>query len=406
MPKNQVQAMRAASAVLLSGVLGLTACTRDYTVAYVYATASSNGANGVINEYAVSYQSGALVALPGSPVSTGVNPVSIETTSNGLFAYVINQDDSTVQMFAVGSGGQLSSKGTYATGTKPTALALDAANKFLYVTYTYQPGYSASNTGPGGISIFPINADNTLGTPTNLNIGNGPAGIVTTNFNNYVYVIDAESAVGSASPYGVLLAFSENATSGALTAIGSTKISTDASGRTVASGYGAGTVPSSIAVDPQARFLYITDRSTNQLYGNVVLAGGLIQPMQNSPFATGLLPVNVTVDPRGKFLYVANYNSNTVTAYVIDQSTGATSGTATANSTTVGTGPSCISIEPALGIYMYTANNLDNTTTGLKLTANNGTVAATQNSPYPASGAPTCIATVANGSHASQVINP
>lgn len=406
MPRKQARAMRAASAVLLSGVLGLTACTRDYTVAYVYATASGNGATGSINEYAVSYQSGALVALSGSPVATGSNPISIVTTSNGLFVYVLNQNDSTVQLFAVGSGGQLTSRGTYRTGTRPTAMALDAANKFLYVTYTYQAAYSAANPGPGGISIFPIGSDNTLGSATNVNIGSNPAGIATTNFDNYVYVIDAESAVGSASPFGVLLAFSENTTSGALTPIGRTTISTDASGRTVAAGYGAGTVPSAIAVDPRSRFLYVTDRSTNQLYGNVVLSGGLLQPMPNSPFSTGLLPVSVTVDPRGRFLYVSNYNSNSVTAYVIEQTTGAVSGTATSNSTLVGTGPSCLTIEPALGVYVYTSDNLSNTTTGMKLQSQNGTLGKTLNSPYVASGTPTCIASVANGAHASQVVNP
>lgn len=403
-PKRQK--IRAASAVVLSAALGLTACTRDYTVAYVYVTAASSGGNGSINEYGVSYQSGALVPVAGSPVATGKNPVAVVSTSNGLFLYVLNQDDSTVQLFAVGSSGQLTSKGTYNTGTKPTALALDAANKFLYVTYTYQPGYSAANPGPGGINIFPIGGDNALGAPSNVNVGNNPTGIATTNFNNYVYAIDAEPAAGSASPYGVLLAFAQNASNGSLAPIGLTRISTDTSGRTVASGYGAGTVPSAIAIDPRARFIYVTDRATNQLYGNTIISGGLIQPMQNSPFSTGLLPVAVTVDPRGRYLYVANYNSYTVGAYVIDQSTGATSGTATSNSTKVGTGPSCLSIEPALGIYLYTSNNQDNSVWGLKMDAHNGTVANAQNTPYPASGTPTCVTTVANGAHATQVVNP
>ena len=227
-----------------------------------------------INEYAVDYQSGALVAITGSPVSAGNNPVSIVATTNGLFLYVLNQGDSTVQEFAIDSDGKLTSKNTYKTGTRPTAIAIDAANKFLYVTYTYQTGYSAANPGPGGVTIFPISADNSLGTPTNLNVGNNPTGITATHFNNYVYVIDAEPAVGSASPFGQILAFSQNATSGALTPIGATKISVDASGRTVASGYGAGTVPSSIASDPASRFVYVTDRATNQLYGNIVLSGG------------------------------------------------------------------------------------------------------------------------------------
>jgi 6-phosphogluconolactonase (cycloisomerase 2 family) len=411
MAKNQAakpgtKAMRAASAVLLTGMLGLTACSRDYTVAYLYATASSNNAAGVINEYGIAYQSGALVPIAGTPVATGNNPISIVATSNGLFLYVLNQGDSTVQEFAVGTDGKLTSKNTYKTGTHPTAQALDAAGKFLYVTYTYQSGYSATNPGPGGINIFPVNADNSLGTVTNLNVGNNPVGIATTNFNNYVYAIDAEPAVGSGSPFGVLLAFSQNATSGALTPVGATKLTVDVSGRSVATGYGAGTVPSAIAVDPRARFVYVTDRATNQLYGNLVIAGGLIQPMQNSPFATGLLPVAVTVEPRGRYLYVANFNSFTIGAYVIDQATGAAVGAVGSNATTVGTGPTCMAVEPALGIYMYTSNNLDNTTSGLQLDPHNGTLKTTQNQPYPASGNPTCIVAVANGAHATQVVQP
>lgn len=392
---------RSASAALLTAVLSLTACTRDYTVAYVYSTSSSG-----INEYSSYFQSGSLVPIPGSPVAAGNNPIAIIPSPSGQFLYVLNQGDSTVQVFTVASDGKLTSKSTARTGTRPTALAVDPANKFLYVTYTYQPGYSAANPGPGGISIFPISADNSLGSPTNLNVGNNPSGIVVSGFNNFVYAIDAEPAVGSASPFGVLLAFSQNTTSGALTPIGKTVISTDASGRTVAAGYGAGTVPSAIAIDPTARFVYVTDRATNQLYGNIVLSGGVIQPMQNSPFATGLLPVAVTVDPRGKFLYVSNFNDNTVSAYAIDLPTGAPVGSVGSGATKVGTGPTCLAIEPALGIYVYSSNNLDNTTTGLQLDPHNGTLKNIQNTPFPATGTPTCVAAVANGQHATQVVNP
>ena len=392
---------RSASAALLTAVLGLTACTRDYTVAYVYAT-SSNG----INEYDSYYQSGSLVPIPGSPVAAGNTPIAIIRAPGDQFVYVLNQGDSTVQQFAIGSDGKLTSKNTYKTGTRPTALAIDAAGKFLYVTYTYQAGYSATNPGPGGITIFPVSSDNSLGTSINYNVGNNPVGVALSAFNNYAYVIDAEPAVGSISPNGQLLAFSRDLTSGALTPIGKTVISKDASGRSTAVGYGAGTVPSSIAEDPTSRFVYVTDKATNQLYGNVVLAGGILQAMQNSPFATGLLPVAVTVDPRGKFLYVSNFNDNTVSAFAIDLPTGAPVGSVGSASTKVGTGPSCVAIEPALGIYLYTSNNLDNTTTGLQLDPHNGSLKNIQNTPFPATGTPSCITAVANGSHATQVVNP
>lgn len=285
---------------------------------------------------------------------------------------------------------------------------MDPTGKFLYVTFTYQPGYSDANLGPGGVNIFPVNADSSLGTPLVQPLGNNPVDVTTTNFDHHVYIIDAEPAVGSGSQVGWLLAFSQNATSGALTPVGKTNISTDTTGKTVATGYGAGTSPSAIAADPTARWVYVTDRATNQLYGNIVTAGGLLTPMQNSPFATGLLPVAVTVDPRGKYMYVANFNDNSVSAYAIDPSTGAPVGAVGSSSTKVGTGPTCISIEPALGVYTYTSNNLDNTTSGLKLDAHNGTLQNVQNTPFPAAGIPTCVVAVANASrgHATQVVNP
>jgi 6-phosphogluconolactonase (cycloisomerase 2 family) len=394
---------RIASALLLTGALGLTACTRDYTVAYVYATAAGAG----INEYGVDYQSGALIPVAGSPVAAGNNPVKIIASPNGLNIYVLNQNDSTIQQFVVDSGsGKLTSKNTYSTGSHPTSMAIDPASKFLYVTFTYQAGYSAQNPGPGGVDIFPVSSDYSLGNPTVQVLGNNPVDVNVTNFNQYVYILDAEPATTSGSAVGWILAFSENSSTGGLTPIGNTKLSVDSTGRSVATGYGAGTSPSAIASDPASRFLYVTDRATNQLYGNIIISGGLLQPMQNSPFATGLLPVAVTVDPRGKYLFVANYNANSVSAYAIDQPTGAPSASVGSSSTTVGTGPNCLSIEPALGIYMYSANNLDNTTSGLKLDSHNGALQNVQNTPFPASGTPTCVVAVGNGSHATQVVNP
>jgi 6-phosphogluconolactonase (cycloisomerase 2 family) len=386
--------------------LGLTACTRDYTVAYLYVTGASTSGAGLVNEYRVDYQSGALVTVPGSPIAAGVNPVTLVTAPGGLFVYVVNQGDATVQEFAVDTGsGSLSMKNSYKTGSKPTAAAIDPAGKFLYVTFTYQSGYSATNPGPGGVNIFPINSDNSLGNSTTVNVGNNPVGVVASNFNHFVYVVDQEPAVGTASPFGTILGFAQDPSTGALTPTPGTTITT-VNGKTVATGYKAGTQPSAIAEDPTARFVYVTDRLTNQLYGNLVQAAGQLVPMPNSPFATGLLPVAVTIDPRGKYMYVANYNANTVSSYVIDQGTGAATGAVGSTGVSVGTGPSCVAIDPALGIYLYTSNNLDNTVTGQELDPHNGTLKGIENTPFPASGLPTCAASVANGSHVTQIVVP
>ena len=390
-----------ASLVTLATMLGLSACARDYTVAYLYMTVTNKGAAGAINAYAVDYQIGSLVRM-GTPVATGTNPVSLITAPNGLFLYVLNHDDSTVQEFAIATDGSLTSKNTYkTTGSFPTAAAIDQGGKFLYVTYTYQAGYSATNPGPGGVSIFPINADNSLGTASNVNVGNNPVGVVASNFNSFIYVLDQE-----VSPNAAVLGFAENTSTGALTALPGTVITTVA-GKTVATGYPAGTTPSAIAEDPTARFVYVIDQATNQMYGKVVQASGALVSMVNGPFATGLFPVGITVDPRGKFLYVSNFNAGTVSAYAIDQATGAPSGSVGSASTPVKTGPTCLTIEPALGIYLYVANSQDGTVSALKLDPHNGGLTNVQNTPFQGvGGAPSCVAAAPNGQHATQIVQP
>ncbi len=103
--------------------------------------------------------------------------------------------------FAIGTDGKLYPQNTYnIAGSLPTAAAIDASGKFLFVTYTYQNNpngtelYTTANPGPGGISVFPIKADNSLGTPFSFNVGRNPVGIATSTSGNYVYVIEQDAA--------------------------------------------------------------------------------------------------------------------------------------------------------------------------------------------------------------------
>lgn len=419
MKLNNIGRGALASILSLAIGLGVTACSRDYTLAYVYVTTSAplsaaSSTNGGVSAYAVDYQSGALIPLADSPIAAGKKPVTLvagPASANGQFIYVVNHDDSTVMEFAIGTDGKLYLKNTYnTTGSLPTSAAVDAAGTFLYVANTYQNGanntqlYTTASPGPGSVTIFPINKDGSLGTASTQNVGNLPVGIVASKVNNYVYVVDQENA--TTSPLGVVLGYSENTSTGALTpTTGGTVV---LNGVPIANGYPAGTTPSAIAEDPSARFVYVTDQATNQLYGYLTGTNGQLATMTNGPFSTGLFPVGVTVDPRGKFLYVANYNSNTISAYAIDVATGSPAGTTGSTATSVGTAPTCVAIEPALGKYLYTSNYLDGTVTGEQLSPNNGGLTSIQNTPFPASGLPTCAVAVANGSygHPNQIINP
>src|SRR5580698_5917971 len=60
-----------ASMLSLAMALGVTACSNDYTVSYVYMTTAKTLPHGLINAYQVDYQSGLLRPLADSPVDAG-----------------------------------------------------------------------------------------------------------------------------------------------------------------------------------------------------------------------------------------------------------------------------------------------------------------------------------------------
>jgi len=401
---------RGSVAALVSAALGFgtISCSRDFTVAYVYATAAS-GTTGFVDGYLVDYQSGALTPLANSPTSSGGrNPVTLVAAPSGKYIYVLNQDDSNVVQLAVGTDGKLYAANTYNTlGSFPVAAAVDPTGSYLYVASTYQPGFTRALPGPGNLTVFPINTtDGTLGKPTSVATGNTPIGVTVSTIPNgattrYIYVADRETttAAGSANPQpqGFIQTFAQAQGSATLTRV--------TAGEAAPQGTSTGVQPSGISVDPTSRFVYVTDQLSNQVGGYLVTSTGLPRAMTNGPFATGQFPSSLTIDPRGKYLYVTNFNASSVTAYTIDQATGNLAGSVGSSSVDVKTNPTCVTIEPALGIYLYTSNNGDQTISGLQLSPNNGTLKNIQNTPYPATALPSCLVAVANGQHATQVVN-
>ncbi|MGI4852474.1 MAG: lactonase family protein [Janthinobacterium lividum] len=426
---NSICRIGAASVLSLAACLGLTACSRDYTVGFLYATSSRGttaAPNGILNEFGIDYQTGSLIRLASSGQdSGGRNPVALAITSNQKTVFVVNRDDNNIVNFSIGTDGKLYSQKTVTVaGSYPVALGISGDSKFLYVLFTYQPGYTTANVGPGGMEIFPLTTDSTglvsLGTPlTNAGqnyfpLGTTPIGIaVSANVSNtnvtatngsdctntscssYVYVIEQDGRTTNN-----LLAFKRDLSSGAISAIGTTTIG---AGTAPSTGYNSGILASAIVVGPLGNFLYVTDFSGNQVIGYSMSAGGIPTAITTGPFATQSQPSALTIDPRGKFLYVANYNASTVSPYAIAQGSGALSLTSGGPQATR-TGPTCVTIENALGIYLYTSNFLDNSISGMQLNSATGNLGRVRNDPFTASAGPTCAAAIANGTHSSQII--
>jgi 6-phosphogluconolactonase len=416
--------IRNAMATALSVGLGLgtVACSRDYTADYVYSVSAQNN---TISAFAVDFQTGILTQITGSPFALQVNnPVSVVATPDGKTVYVIGGSQSSqVEQFSVGTDGKLYAQNSpNITGTYPTSATVDPTGTFLYVTYKYQNGFGPVSVGPGGVTIFPIHSDGSLGTALNLNVGNNPVGIAvappttaqtapaTGGGTVFAYVVDAEGSTYSPGASPSILSYTQNRTTGVLTPTTQTVFNSTLK---TYQGLVAGVAPTAVAVEQTGRYVYVTDRLNNEIYGygistNLTAAngGGSLTSLLSSPYNTGLYPVSLTIDPRGKYVYTANYNSNTVSSFSINAADGSLGGTATIGNFTTGTGPTCVTVDPALGIYLYTSNNLDNSISGGQLSPNTGQLNATINTPYPTGTLPSCVVAVANGAHSSQIVNP
>lgn len=389
-----------ASILSLAVALGLSACSNDYTVSYVYMiTQGVQGStnHSLLNSYQVDYQSGFLYTMPDSPNDTGGRDgVSIVVAPNNLFLYTVNNFDSNVVEFAIGTDGKLYPENTYnISGSLPVAAAIDANGKFLYVAFTYQNNpdgsqlYSAANPGPGGISVFPINADNTLGKPTTWNVGRNPVAIATSPTGNFVYVAEQDS--GSS---GNIVGFTENPATGALTLMPGQTIN---SGNVASIGFSSGPSPSGLLIDSTATHLYVADKTLNQIATYSIGAGGV--PTQVATVQTDAGPMGMSFDLQGKYLYIAANLANAIDGYTIGPN-GVLSRSTVAGALQAGTGPTCIAVtgapsnaSPTHAAYLYVSNSLSNNVTAEQLNESNGSLDQILGSPFGGSSLPACIVT-------------
>ena len=387
-----------ASVLSLAMALGVSACSNDYTVSYVYMATSNTLPHGLINAYQVDFQSGYLYVMADSPIDAGGrNTVAIVAAPNNKFLYTVNNFDSSVVEYAVGTDGKLYPQHTYnITGSFPTAAAIDAAGKFLYVTFTYQNTasgqalYTPANPGPGGVTGFPINSDNTLGTPFTVNVGRNPVGIATSRTGNYVYVIEQDSATQAN-----LLGFTQNTTSGALTPMPGVTIN---AGNVPSTGFTSGLNPAGVLGDAGGTHLYVTDKVLNQVAAYTIGTNGV--PTLAGTTTTDAAPMGMSFDLNGKYLYVAANAANAVDIYNVG-STGQLTRLSSGGTVQVGNGPTCVSVSgapsnanPRHAVYLYTSNQLSNNITGEQLNEKDGTLVQMIGSPFGGSSLPACVVTI------------
>jgi 6-phosphogluconolactonase (cycloisomerase 2 family) len=265
---------------------------------------------------------------------TGVMPLDIQIHVSGKFAYLVNQGDDTVYAYTVNRSTYLLGFPTvYGTGVAPTSLTLDPSGKFAYVAAKDSGeviAYAIDET-TGGLTEF--SRLRTRGAPCDLAFGisDQPANRVP----RFVHVAGRTS--------GDVTSYTIDPATGALT-------QTDVSP--------TGSRPSSIAIDPRARFAWIANEESSTISIRTLNAttGALGGSVLDQPLSGK--PTRLAVDPTARFLYAVAHSVNVaedgfLSAWSIDQATGALT---MIESEEVGPNPSSVVVDPT-GRFVYTANH-------------------------------------------------
>ncbi len=256
------------------------------TSVFLYAANVGNaGINAGISGWTIN-SDGTLTPMSGSPFLSNTTFASIAVDPRARFVYAGNANLVGVQGFSIAPGTGIltlvGGGGSQTSGT-PIRMTVEPSGRFVYIA-----------EGVAGVDVFTITPSGLLTGGPNVPL---PAAVGVAATSTAVYVVDAKNGV---------LAYSIDNASGNLTPIGSA--------------LPAGTNPSNVAVMPSGAFVFVTNAGSNNVSAYSVGASGALTEVSGSPFATGTGPSAVAVDPSSRYVYVTNYTAGTVSIFAIGSS--------------------------------------------------------------------------------------
>lgn len=350
--------------LLLVEMLGCLGCsnnnnTTTTTVGDLYVTTAGNTA---VQAYGITLSSGAL-STDGPAVQTGTGAGSSPTAMaispdvTTLVAANSNCSNSTKGCLSVytinGDGSVAAVSGNPATGTNPVALAFNPAGTFLFV----------ANQGSSNISVYSVSGT------TLAEVAGSPFSTITPGVTNPTQpVAVAISASGSylyvANNFTSTVSIFSIGSSGALT-------------QSTFGPYNVGLNPSALGITPTGSFLYVANFADNNVSAfaicdkvtntcsNASSPDGSLSPVTGSPFSAGIGPTAISTDTTGTFLFIVNKSSNQISQFRISTGTGVLAANVPA---AVSAGTTPVSLVAVLGTtlisatggtteYLYVANN-------------------------------------------------
>ncbi len=334
----------------------------------------------------------AVVTLVGFLLSCGGSSSTPNPGPAGTAAlFVATQGDKKVTSFSVNlSDGTASTQGTPVdTGDFPVAMLLSPKGDAVFLV----------NRDSADISRYSVQSDGTLKSAGSTQAvgGTNPVGLAADAAGKFLFVVNqGDFAVAGSSSVSVF------SISGAgLTAVGNP--------------VGAGDDATGIAVTPDGKYLFVTNRAPGLVRGFAVDANGGLTELTSSPFTAGTAPTGLAITPENSnpstpvpqfFLYVANAGSSNVSAFEIcdkaateclPEVAGSLLNNVTGSPFSVGTEPVAILITPGTGAYLYVVNKGSNQVSEFKTSPANGVLSALGSATISTGSTPLAIAETAGG---------
>lgn len=422
--------------LLLVGAVVSACAARPTAVLYV-----ANQGSDDVSAYAIDRETGALTPIAGSPFRAGSAPGSIAAAPSGQVVYVVNRFSHDISAYTVGTDGALRPvRGSpFSTEQFPMAGIVAASGRFLHVVSSGAP--RTSPDGPGRISTYAIDAKTGALSPvagSPLAAGSAPGSVAASPSGRFVYVTNLFSRDISA--------YAADATTGALAALAGSPFPPE---RTKFEGpkavhpvtgaelsfpvwsFEVHFTPTAVIVAPSGRFGYVTGSTvvppvpgalSLQVRPGAPVTGpsappgaggpapapaaltplssitayvidestGALVRVSGSPWTAGRRPAGMTVDPSSRFAYVVNVESADISAYAIDPVTGALAPVA-GSPFPAGTRPTSVAVDPT-GRFLYVANSGSNNISAYAIDTTTGGLRPVARSPFRAGSEPISIA--------------
>ena len=354
----------------------------------------ANSSDATISAYSFDPSTGATTPLgAATPVTGNCSPCKpgslqeIKVDPSGKYVYVVSQADDNVYGFSINpANGSLTALSTspFGTGIKPVSLAFDATGAFLYVLNVL--GDAKGQDSISGFSLTAATGALTpLGTPTPIGNGHNPGQFVSVKVgnNNYIYV-----ALTNANSIDLFTINPGPVNAGSLSE--------------VASAYPSDVGPFGLAVDPAGTVLYSANTAGTISAFMISKADGSLTPFC-TPFPpcvsklqlTNPVTSDIGIDPQGKYLFVTEVASGKgyVDVWPIDSNSATGLGAAAVTGSPFATGginPNAISFD-STGQWVFSGNDGSANFAEFSLNGATGVLAPVAGSPIAAGNNPDFI---------------